>query len=165
MTRPLYALVAAVSLAAFASSASADPRGPRANHFSGSGGGVRDAFSGGPCRSNAFNCGVAAYDYFGPPSGVAWFRRAAREGSAPAMRSLGLIYLRGADGVRADSAEAMGWFYEAALRDDAQSMYALARAFQEGVGVERDPQLARYWLERAAAKGVRQARRALSATQ
>jgi TPR repeat protein len=168
MTYRLFALVSAVSLAALTSSASAQgPLGSRAlsrPYIAGSStfydGGGRNA----SCR-NAFLCGVRAYDYDGPQSGIAWFRKAARKGSTPAMRSLGLIYLRGARGVPANPSEAAGWFYEAALRDDAQSMYALARVFEEGVGVERDPALARFWLERAAAKGDRQARRALAARQ
>lgn len=169
MTHRLFALVSAVSLAALASAASA--QGPRAYralsppHFSG-GAGFADVSKNAPCRTREFQCGVRAYDYYGPQSGIAWFRQAARRGSTPAMRSLGLIYLRGADGVRADPAAAMGWFYEAALRDDAQSMYALSRAFEEGVGVEPDAPLARYWLERAAAGGDPQARRrALRGTQ
>jgi TPR repeat protein len=168
MTCRLFALVSAVSLAALASPGSAaDPRGSRAlsqPYIAGSStfhdAGGRNA----SCR-NAFLCGVRAYDYSGPQSGIAWFRKAARKGSTPAMRSLGLIYLRGARGVPANPAEAAGWFFEAALRDDAQSMYALARVFEEGIGVGRDPALARFWLERAAAKGDRQARHALAVRQ
>jgi TPR repeat protein len=164
----LFALVSAVSLAALASSAwAADPRGSRAlsrPYIAGSST-FYDAGRNASCRTRQFQCGVAAYDYDGPQSGIAWFRRAAREGSTPAMRSLGLIYLRGARGVPANPAEAAGWFYEAALRDDGQSMYALARVFEEGIGVGRDPALARFWLERAAARGDRQARHALAVRQ
>jgi len=163
MTLRLFALASAASLAALSSTASADPRGARAP--GGSASGMHDYAPYTNCRMRPFQCGVRAYDFFGPAQGVVWFRQAARQGSAPAMRSLGLVYLRGDRGIRANPAEAVGWFYEAALRDDAQSMYALARAFEEGVGVERDPALARFWLQRAADRGYGQARRALSQRQ
>jgi TPR repeat protein len=165
MTVRLFALIAAVSGLALASPALAqDPRGARASGFTGS------AWMGSEprprnCRAHEYECGVQAYEHYGPRAAAAWFQRGARRGSAPAMRSLGLLFLRGAEGVRADPAAAMGWFYEAALRDDAMSMYALSRAFEDGVGVERDPAIARFWLERAAAKGYGPARRALRGGQ
>lgn len=166
MTVRLFALVAAaVSGLALASPASAqDPRGPRANGFTGGswmGSDPRPR----NCRTHEYECGVQAYNYQGPRSAAAWFQRGARRGSAPAMRSIGLILLRGDEGVRADPAAALGWFYEAALRGDSMSMYALSRAFEDGVGVERDPAIARFWLERAAARGYGPARRALRGGQ
>lgn len=161
MTVRLVALAAAVSGLALASPASAqDPRGPRATNFTGG-----TWMSAEPrhrnCRTHEYECGVQAFDNYGPRAAAAWFQRGARRGSAPAMRSLGLLFLRGAEGVRADPAAAMGWFYEAALRGDTMSMYALSRAFEDGVGVEPDPAIARFWRERAAARGYAPARRAL----
>jgi len=117
------------------------------------------------CTLTAYDCGMRAFYDFGAPSGVYWFRRAAREGSVQAMRALGGIYMRGDGEIPRNAAEAMGWFYEASMRDDAEAMYALSQGFARGVGVERDPRLARYWLERAAAGGSADARRALRGAQ
>jgi TPR repeat protein len=102
------------------------------------------------CRARAYQCGVSTLSYYGARRSLAWFQRGAREGSVPSMRTIGLILLRGEGDVRADPAAAMGWFYEAALRGDGLSMRALADGFEQGIGVGRDPALARYWRDRAA---------------
>jgi TPR repeat protein len=169
MSVRLFALVSAVSLSVLATAAPAEnPTGPSMNagRFVASPGAFdvvnRNTSS---CRHREFQCGVQAYDYSGPRTGVAWFRVAARQGSTPAMRALGLIYLHGAAGVPANRAEALGWFYEAALRDDRESMFALGRAFQDGVGVGRDTHLASFWIEQSATRGYAPARRALASLQ
>jgi TPR repeat protein len=113
------------------------------------------------CHLSAYDCAMEAYNRYGPASGAYWFRHAARRGSTQAMRALGAIYVRGEPGVPRNTAEGMSWFYEAALRNDADAMYALSQGFERGVGVERDAQLARYWLRRAADNGHDRAQRAL----
>jgi TPR repeat protein len=165
MTARIFALVSATSMLAFAAAPAAaqDPRGPRAGHWAFSAAGEFQGYSG--CRSRAYRCGLWALQNRGPREGLPLLRRAARLGSAPAMRVIGHVLLRGGAGVRPDPAAAMGWFYEAALRDDGESMYALALAFDEGVGVGRDPALSRFWLRRAADRGYDRARRALQAVQ
>jgi TPR repeat protein len=168
MSIRILALVSAVSLAALATAAPAqNPTGPSMNagRFVSSPGALDTVNRNTLCRHHEFQCGVDAYDQVGPRAGVAWFRQAARQGSMPAMRALGLIYLHGAPGVPANRAEALGWFYEAALREDRESMFALGRAFQDGVGVGRDPQLASYWIEQSATRGYAPARRAIASRQ
>lgn len=113
------------------------------------------------CHLGAYDCAMQAYNRFGAGSGVYWLRHAARQGSVQAMRALGAIYVRGEGEVPRNTAEGMGWFYEAAMRNNAEAMYALSQGFERGVGVERDPALARYWLQRAADNGNAEARRAL----
>ena len=113
------------------------------------------------CAVRAFECAVDAWHEEGSEAGLRRFRQAAGQGSTPAMRALGLIYRDGAGGIGADKGQALGWFYEAALRGDGESMFALARAFGQGEGVAADPALARYWLERSADTGYRPAARAL----
>ena len=61
------------------------------------------------------------------------FRHAARQGSVQAMRALGALYVRG-EGVPRNTAERMGWFDEAAMRDDADAMFALSQGFERGRG-------------------------------
>jgi TPR repeat protein len=77
----------------------------------------------------------------------------ARHGDVRAMRMTGFLMLSGTTG-QPDSEGAMGWFYEAALRNDAPSMFILGCAFEYGVGVAPDPKLANYWRARAEAHGA-----------
>ena len=72
----------------------------------------------------------------------------ARSGDARAMREYGLLLWQGRQ-VKRDREAALGWFYEAALRNDAPSMFMLGRAFERGEGVGRDLKLADYWVNRA----------------
>jgi TPR repeat protein len=72
----------------------------------------------------------------------------ARTGDARAMREYGLLLWQGRQ-VKRDREAALGWFYEAALRNDAPSMFMLGRAFERGEGVGRDLKLADYWVNRA----------------
>ena len=162
MTIRLLGLVSAVSLSVLATAASAvNPTGPSMNagRFVSTYSGSFD--NGATCHDIAYRCGLQALRTAGPRESVSWFRLAAQRGSVPAMRALGLLYLHGAQGVPADRDEATGWFYQAALRDDAQSMFALGRAFEDGVGVDRDSELASFWIGRAAHKGFSPARAAL----
>jgi len=78
----------------------------------------------------------------------------ARHGDVQAMRDYGLMLWQGQN-VRPDHEAALGWFYEAAIRNDAASMYMLGVAFERGDGVGRDPKLAEYWINRAIENGYK----------
>jgi len=56
-------------------------------------------------------------------------RRLASSGDVLAMRDYGLLLWKGQD-VHRDRTAALGWFYEAALRNDPVSMFILGRAFE-----------------------------------
>lgn len=75
-------------------------------------------------------------------------QKLAKSGDARAMRDYGLLLWQGRQ-VKRDREAALGWFYEAALRNDAPSMFMLGRAFERGQGVGRDLKLADYWVNRA----------------
>jgi hypothetical protein len=75
----------------------------------------------------------------------------ARKGKVRDMARYGFMLLNGLL-VPRDEVAAMGWFYEAAQKDDGMSMYALACGFKNGVGVAQDAKLAAFWAERAAKK-------------
>lgn len=159
-------LLLAVAAAAFVAPAAAHdvvPHGPRAGLMTDRSLPPPLAHPGERCRRPVFDCGVSIFDQWGAEAAIPWFRRAAAEGSVPAMRALGQIYLDGEGGAPRNSEEALAWFFQAAQRGDGASMYVLARAFEKGIGVEPDPQLARQWLELSARDGYRRARRALSA--
>lgn len=162
MTLRLFALGAVIAVSAFAAPAAA--QSVSIGHIAGP-----PVYGGSPapdqgisaCRARAYQCGVAAFNYYGARRSLSWFQLGARHGSVPSMRTIGMILLRGEGDVRADPAAAMGWFYEAALRGDGLSMRALADGFEQGVGVDRDPALARYWRDRADGTPMAQAPRFL----
>lgn len=76
----------------------------------------------------------------------------AKRGNVGEMASYGYMLLNGII-VPKDEAAAMGWFYEAAQKDDGMSMYALSCGFKHGVGMAPDLNLAAFWERRAAKKG------------
>lgn len=161
----LFAVATLAAVTLVSPAAAQDPRGARAPMVLHSGPPTPDNGAS-ACRGNrAFQCGVRAYDAYGPRQGLRWFQHGARRGSAPSMRAIGMILLRGDRDVPADPAAAMGWFYEAALRGDALSMYALSVGFAHGAGVPADPALSHFWLERAARAGNHEARQALRGLQ
>ena len=84
---------------------------------------------------------------------VARIEAKARRGDVRAMRMIGLAKING-KATPKDERAGLGWIYEAAIRGDAVSMFILGRAFEEGIGVAPDPQLAAYWLDRAAKHGL-----------
>lgn len=95
---------------------------------------------------------------------AALFREAADLGEAAGQYHLGLMYLTG-NGFALNYAEAASWFELAAKQGDGDSQYNLALILEGGLICEHrrtgscraDPELAAYWMERAADNGVRQA--------
>ena len=83
----------------------------------------------------------------------AMIQEKARKGDVTSMRVVGYLKLSGLVDY-SDPEGAIGWFYEAAIRGDTRSMYVLGCAFEYGVGVSVDPNLARYWHGRAEAFGA-----------
>ena len=101
-----------------------------------------------PSWVRGFDCAVRMFNRNDSKSGVRQMTDAARSGDTRAMRALGLMLVRG-EYVRQDQEAALGWFYEAALRDDRESMTILSTAFDKGIGTAPDPDLASYWRARA----------------
>ena len=85
-------------------------------------------------------------------------QRLAASGDVVAMRDYGLLLWKG-QSVHRDREAALGWFYEAALRNDPVSMYILGRAFERGEGVGKDLKLADYWTARAFKAGFKDEQR------
>jgi len=81
-------------------------------------------------------------------------QRRAKSGDVLAMRDYGMLLWKGQD-MHRDREAALGWFYEAALRNDPVSMFILGRAFERGEGVGRDLKLADYWTARAFENGYK----------
>jgi TPR repeat protein len=100
----------------------------------------------------SFDQAVSAIRTGSVPDGVRCLHVAARRGEPLALRALGLMRLRG-EYLARDEQEAVALFHQAARRGDAESMYLLGEAFRRGIGVTAEPGLARFWLNRAAARG------------
>ncbi len=81
------------------------------------------------------------------------FQESAEAGHPFACYSIGRCYESGTGGVEKDLGKAYEWFRKAAVAGDANAWVALARMFDKGIYVDRDPKEAAMWLERAASKG------------
>ena len=104
-----------------------------------------------PCM-RSFDRGVAAIRAGFVGDGVNCLQRSAAQGDTRALRAIGLMLLNG-EYLAPAPEEAVGYFYEASLRGDAESMYLLGQSFSRGIGVARDDEIGRFWLNRAAQEG------------
>lgn|SRR5512137_727596 len=71
--------------------------------------------------------------------GVNWFRKAAEQGDAYALRMLGIAYYRGA-GVTRDYAQAANWYRKAAEQGDPGAQVWLGSAYYRGEKGFNEPQ-------------------------
>ena len=74
----------------------------------------------------------------------------AKDGNVWAMKELGAFYA-GEGGLANHPEKSLYWFHEAAKTGDHASALLVGVAFAQGVVVEADTALARFWLEKAAA--------------
>jgi uncharacterized protein len=84
------------------------------------------------------------------PAMLQWLVRASGQGYARAQIQLGRLYLVGAEGVPANTAEAVRWLRLAAEQDSAEAQYLLGQLLQKGEGAPRDLAAAITWFEHAA---------------
>jgi localization factor PodJL len=85
---------------------------------------------------------------------VAWYKRAAETGLAPAQYRLGSIYEKGI-GVARDPAEAQAWYRRASDAGNVKAMHNLAVLYAEGAGGDPDLEAAARLFREAAEHGVR----------
>ena len=93
---------------------------------------------------------------------VEWYRKAADQGDARAMRALGMAYSEATETpwffptivrVDRDMEQAAEWFRKAAELGDFAAQRNLGYLYLKGKGVKKDKAEARKWLEKAAAQG------------
>lgn len=98
-----------------------------------------------------------AYDHQDLEASIRLYTQAAKQNYIPAQVILGVFF---------DSAQefetAVGWYLMAAMQGDAEGQYHLAKMYQLGNGIEKDPAKASYWYRRSAAKNYIPALRALA---
>ena len=115
------------------------------------------------CDFRPFTCALNLIERRETQTALPILRRAATRGSVPALRAIGLIYLRGEGDTPQDLAQAVRWFQAAARQGDAESMYVLGVMFRRGFAVEANQAQAITWLQRAADAGYTRASAVLSA--
>src|SRR5690606_28347767 len=82
----------------------------------------------------------------------------AQRGDAQAQYEVGLTYALPLQGqVQADELAAFQWFLKAAQQGHAEAQEEVARRYDSGNGVEKNPQQAFQWNQKAAAQGSRSA--------
>lgn len=84
------------------------------------------------------------------------FKRAAAAGNTDALINLGVAYERG-EGIPADPVRAVDCYKRAAAAGSSAAAYNLALCYRSGVGTPVSEELFRYWLEKAAEGGAREA--------
>ena len=93
---------------------------------------------------------------------VTWYRKAAAQGEANAMRNLGVCYLDG-KGVTKEPAEAANWFRKAADLGNQDAPDDLGDLYQDGIGVAKDEAAAAGWYRKGAERGDGNAMNSLAA--
>ena len=78
--------------------------------------------------------GLAAHKAKDYPEAVRWFRKAAKQGLAPAQNNLGNRYRTGL-GVARDDREALRWYHKAAEQGHIDAQYNLGAMYWLGIGV------------------------------
>lgn len=74
----------------------------------------------------------------------------AEQGDVESMYYLGMFYENGEDEIEQDYAKAMEWYKKAAKKRDTDSMFAIAKLYEEGKGVEKNLKEAQKWMQKAA---------------
>lgn len=89
---------------------------------------------------------------FEPDEGLSWIVMAARQGHPEAQFTLANMQ---SDSSAVPNKEHIKWLEESARNGYGPAQYKLGVYFEKGVGVEKSPARAKYWLTRAARQGYR----------
>jgi TPR repeat protein len=83
--------------------------------------------------------------------GLALCQQSAEQGSVPAMLRLGDLYLN--NDVLKNYESALHWFSSAASYRSVEGQFYLGVMLRDGLGIDKNPTVAREWFEEAASKG------------
>lgn len=90
------------------------------------------------------------------PEAIKWLTKAAESGSVDAQLLLGFIYAE-----TQEAALAFRWLQSAALQDCATAQFCLGMMYREGKGTEKNIQLAKDWINKAAIQGHPEAKQTI----
>lgn len=91
------------------------------------------------------------------PDALDWYAKAGQQGHVLAQRTLGTLYLTGAEGVDPDATLAVQWLTAAADAGDVRAMNNLGVAYGTGTVLPQDDAQAFEWLLTASDEGLAQA--------
>lgn len=101
-----------------------------------------------------FDKGVAYYEKGNLKQALKYFRFVAeKQNSIAAQNNIGIIYLKGGNGVAKDVKKAVEWFEKAAEQGDADAQYNLGKCYAKGIGVPKDMRKAAAYFTQAAEQG------------
>lgn len=87
-----------------------------------------------------------------PMHPLSWYITQANTGNAQAQNNLGVLYRRGLNGAKQNSAEAIRWFERSASQGSVNAMLNLASIYKLGEGVNQNLELAYAWYNMAAGR-------------
>ena len=88
---------------------------------------------------------------------VFWLKRGAAGGNANAQTNYGVALQNGLGGLERSYTEAVEWFRKAAEKGEPVAQYNLGLAYAKGLGVERNLQEMKRWMQRSADAGYEMA--------
>ncbi len=88
-----------------------------------------------------------------PADAYKWFQKAADQGNPTGMERLAALQASGAAGEKKDPKESFAWYEKAAKAGNVNAMFAVATAYEKGVGTEANPKEAKDWLFKSAFSG------------
>lgn len=91
------------------------------------------------------------------PAGIKWLKQAAEIGNRKAMLALGKAYFSENNGIVKDEHAGLFWIKKAAEAGSPDAMLILSKFYNEGVVVDRNEIVARYWYNQCVLAGYAQA--------
>ena len=110
-----------------------------------------------PVLAGPYEDGTAAYDKDDYATAIRLWRPLADQGNAKAQNNLGIMYVRGDQGVPQDYALAVKWYRLAADQGNAGAQNNLGVMYDKGQGVPQDYVQAHKWYNLGAAAGDKDA--------
>ncbi|KAH7445308.1 hypothetical protein KP509_01G001900 [Ceratopteris richardii] len=101
------------------------------------------------CTAAMVDAGLLLWETGHKEEGIYWYKQAAQLGDPAGQCNLGLAFLQDPN----SAAQAVKWFYEAALAGHVRAQYSLALCLQQGRGVNSSIVNAVRWYHRAAEGG------------
>lgn len=103
--------------------------------------------------STIFSAASFAAEPDTPAINIAQLKERAEKGEAAAQAHIGYFLLTGSNGMARNETAAFKWYYKAAQQGYPPAQYNLGVLFFEGRGIQKDDELAYFWLHLAAATG------------
>lgn len=108
-----------------------------------------------------YNLALEIHEEGNAQEAIPLYKKAADQGHPMAAFNIGSLYYNGLDGIEQDYAEAVKWFRKSAESGFGMGEYWLGLCYINGLGVESDPEMFRFWMNKALEHGYAEAAEAL----